>query len=321
MLTCGFFNSVSGDRVYNADQLSSMFEGLISDGIYEDIDDAFQVKADTGMNVLVGSGRAMVNSKWVKNTAAIIKTINAAHILLNRYTAIVLRLDIGNREISVEMIDGTPSSAPQKPAIVRNNQYYDLLLAYVYVGAGVTTITQANISDQRASTYCGWVTGIIKQVNTAELFLQWETAYEEFYAQMVAWKAAEQQSYEDWYATLTEDLQVNTHIVCYTKNVSLADSDSRNIPLNMLNYEYESSDIFYVAINGLTAKQGTDYFVNTAANPPLLQVYVGGSSGQTQDIDIKILKSKIGDPVRQATTTVVGTINEDDVIPTTVTIE
>ena len=165
-LTSGFFNSVSGDRVYNADQISSMFEGLISDGIYENVDDAYVVTASSGMIVNVGTGRAMVKSKWVKNTAPIAVEISAAHVLLPRYTAVVLRLDISGRTISVETIDGTAASTPSKPAILRNGSYYDLLLAYVYVAAGATSITQANIEDQRANTvYCGWVTGIITQVD------------------------------------------------------------------------------------------------------------------------------------------------------------
>ena len=29
----GFFNSISGDRSYNADQMSAYFEGLVLDGL------------------------------------------------------------------------------------------------------------------------------------------------------------------------------------------------------------------------------------------------------------------------------------------------
>ena len=205
-LTSGFFNSVSGDRTYNADQISSMFEGLISDGIYEDVGDAFQVTADSGMNVLVGTGRAMLNGgKWAKNTAPITVEINAAHVLLPRYTAIVLRLNISDRSVSVETIDGTAASTPTKPAIVRNSTSWDLLLAFVYVAAGATSITQANIEDQRANTtYCGWVTGIVEQVDTSTLFLQWQTAYEEMFTQMQAWFVSEKAAFDDWFESLTD---------------------------------------------------------------------------------------------------------------------
>ena len=290
-LTSGFFNSVSGDRVYNADQISSMFEGLISDGIYEDVGDAFQVLAATGMNVTVGTGRAMLNGKWAKNTAAITLTLNDAHALLNRYTAIVLRLDISNRAVSVEMIDGTAASTPTKPAIVRNASYYDLLLAYVYVGAGVTAITQANIEDQRANTiYCGWVTGIIQQVDTSQLFLQWQNAYETFYNTETA-------AFEAWFASLTEQLNVNTFIEEYIKTASIAYGASKVVSLDMTGYTYEQGDIFIVSINGLEAKEGTDYTVSTSGATPTVTFLFTGVSGQSEDVKIRVLKSKIGSAV------------------------
>lgn len=52
-VTYGFFNSVNGDRKYNADQMSSYFDGLVTDGVYEKIGDALIVKAGTGMQVSI----------------------------------------------------------------------------------------------------------------------------------------------------------------------------------------------------------------------------------------------------------------------------
>ena len=294
-LTSGFFNSVSGDRTYNADQLSSMFEGLVSDGIYESVDDAFVVTASSGMVLNVGTGRAMVNGKWVKNTAPIAVTLNAAHVLLNRYTAIVLRLDISGRDITVEMIDGEAASSPTKPSIVRNGSYYDLLLAYVYVGAGVTSISQANIEDQRANTtYCGWVTGIITQVDTSTLFLQWQNAYETFYAQMLAWMTSEQSAFDTWYAALTQQLNINTFIESYVKTASIAYGASKVVSLDMTGYTYEQGDIITASINGLEAKLGTDYTVDTSGATPTVTFLFTGVSGQSEDVSIRVFKSKIG---------------------------
>ena len=290
-LTSGFFNSISGDRTYNADQISSMFEGLISDGIYESVGDAYIVTASSGMVVNVGTGRAMLMSKWVKNTAPIGVTISAAHVLLPRYTAVVLRLDISNREITVATIDGTAASTPSKPAIVRNNSYYDLLLAYVYVPAGATAISQANIEDQRANTtYCGWVTGIITQVDTSQLFLQWQTAYEDYYDTMTT-------AFEDWFAALTDQLQVNTFIEEYVKTASIAYGTSKVVSLDMTGYTYETGDIFIVYINGLEAKQGTDYTLNTSGATPTVTFLFTGVSGQSEDVKIRVLKSKIGSAI------------------------
>ena len=93
-ITYGFFNSVNGDRTYNADQMSEYFDGLVSDGVYENVGGALQVLAGSGMTVNVQTGRMIINSKWLNNDAVVPLTITAAHATLNRYTAIVARLDI-----------------------------------------------------------------------------------------------------------------------------------------------------------------------------------------------------------------------------------
>lgn len=305
-LTSGFYNSLNGDRRYNSEQISSMFEGLLSDGVFESVDNAFIVTPSSGLTLSIGSGRAWVKNKWAKNDANITITLNPAHVTLNRYTAIVLRNDFTTRDITLEMIDGENASSPTKPSIVRNASMYDLCLAYVYVGAGATNITQANITDMRPdNTVCGWVTGLIQQVDTSQLFLQYQTAYEEFFEQLESWKdtqetdfgsweTAQKTAFDTWFAALTEKLQVNTYIEQYHKFVQIAYSDSKNVPLNMTGYTYNADDVFLIAINGLTATEEEDYIIETSTTPPEVQFSFVGSQNQVQDVDIKVLKSKIG---------------------------
>lgn len=193
MLTYGFFNSVNGDRVYNAETIGNMFKGLISDGIYKSVGDSFVVQPSSGLTLSVGSGRAVVSERWVENDAAITIALNAAHVTLNRYTAIVLRRDLTNRQITLEMIDGTPAASPAKPSIVRTDTLYDICLAYVYVGAGANTITSADIEDARGDVdVCGYVhmlvstclqrfqnTQIIDEDMTTSISIPDETNYED----------------------------------------------------------------------------------------------------------------------------------------------
>lgn len=158
-ITYGFFNSVNGDRTYNADTIGNMFKGLIGEGIYRSFGDAFIVQPLSGLTLTIGSGRAIVGDKWVENDAAISITLNPPHVTLNRYTAIVLRLNRENREITLEMIDGENSSSPVKPSIIRTDTIYDICLAYIRVTGGATTITTFDITDTRSDTsLCGFVT-------------------------------------------------------------------------------------------------------------------------------------------------------------------
>ena len=40
-VSSGFFNSLNGDRKYNAAQMSAIFDGLIIDGVFASIGTAF----------------------------------------------------------------------------------------------------------------------------------------------------------------------------------------------------------------------------------------------------------------------------------------
>lgn len=42
-VTSGFFNAVSGDRTYSAEQFGALFNGIITDGIFHAVGEAFRV--------------------------------------------------------------------------------------------------------------------------------------------------------------------------------------------------------------------------------------------------------------------------------------
>lgn len=290
-VTYGFFNSLNGDRTYNADQMSEYFKGLVSDGVYESVGNALQVLASAtpDMNVNVQTGRALIDCKWCENDAVLTLPITAAHVTLNRYTAVVVQLDYTNRLISITTVDGTPATTPTKPAMTNTTVLKQICLAYVYVAAGVTSISQSAITDTRANTnICGWVTGLIEQVDTSTLFLQWQTAYQDYYNQMTA-------AYNSWFSTLTQDLTVGAYIQQYQKVVEIGANDSKIIPLNMNGYTYEASDIFFVLLNGLVATEAYDYLIDTSKTPP--EIHVNLVNATDELVDIRVLKSVIGTQV------------------------
>ena len=280
-ITYGFFNSINGDRTYDADQMSEYFNGLVSNGVYESVGGALQVMAvSSGMAVQVLTGRGIINCKWLNNDAVLTLDLTAAHAVLNRYTAVVLRLDMVNRLMTITTKDGTNASDPVQPTMQNDESVVELCLAMIYVGAGVTSISQSNIEDMRASSSCGWVTGLIEQVDTSQLFLQWQTAYQEQY-----------EAFEDWFDSLTEELNVNTYIQQFHKRVELQSGVSNIIPLDMSGYTFSSSDVINVYINGLFAAAAYDYIIDTSKTP--VELHPNASAAGTE-IYIQILKSKIG---------------------------
>ena len=281
-VTYGFFNSIDDDRLYNADQMSEYFKGLISNGVYENIGGALQVLADTGMDVNVQTGRAVIDCKWLESDAVESVTISEAHQVLNRYTAVVVRLDVSNRLMEINTVDGTAASSPSYPALTNTTTIKEICLAMVYVAAGATAITQANIIDMRASDKCGWVTGIIEQVDTSTLFLQWQTAYQAYYNAMTS-------QFQEWFDALTQQLNVNTFITHYDKHATLTGGTS--VSINMDGYTYSESDIVNVYINGLYAVPGVDYNLTVSGDTASV---TGLPAVSGTVIDIQVLRSQIG---------------------------
>ena len=215
-ITSGFFDSVDGDRTYNADQMSNYFDGLVSDGVYETIGERFLVTAGDGMRVKVGSGRAIIQSRWVKNDAVVQLTLDPSNASLNRMDAIVLRLDKTDRSITLTVKNGTAvSGVPNMPDITRNDNVYELYLASVYVPAGAARVV--TITDLRPSSYCGWVTGIVKQVDTSDLFLQYQQAYAEMYERFSEFIAERTADFDAWFRDLTQQLTVDAGFVKFQR--------------------------------------------------------------------------------------------------------
>lgn len=184
MWESGFFNSVNGDRVYNAEQMSSIFEGLITDGVYEAVGNKLAVQPNSGMTIQIATGRGWCKKSWFNNTSEYLIALEASDVTLNRYAAICIRADhsetVRNAEPYVKYSDF--ATTPVKPEPENSETVKELILAYVYIKAGAIEITASDITDTRADeSVCGWVTGLIEQLNSATLWTQWEALFTDWF--------------------------------------------------------------------------------------------------------------------------------------------
>ena len=178
MVTYGFFDSIDGDRKYSADDISNFFLKLISDGVFATPANSMQVLASSGMTIKVSPGWGFIKCKWINNDADCFLTLDQSDMILNRADRIVLRLNRINRNIEIAVKKGTPAENAYAPELQRDETIWELSLAYVFVWAGQTEIIQANIGDERGySELCGWVTGLIQQIDTTSLFAQYDSAF------------------------------------------------------------------------------------------------------------------------------------------------
>ena len=181
----GFFDAhlINGeyDRVYLSEHFAKYFASFIGNGVYGGKSDELMVrqKESADMSVRVLTGMGFINGYFYENTDELSLAIDTADGVLNRIDLIVLRWDKYERTIRIAVEKGSPASSPSTPLLKRNDDYYELQLAKVFVKAGATRISQADITDTRLdSDVCGFVVSVIEQMDT-----------EEFNAQLNAWLA------------------------------------------------------------------------------------------------------------------------------------
>lgn len=186
--TCGFFNSENGDRKYNAEQMSAIFDGIIADGVFTTIGDHMAVSAGTGMQVLVGTGKAWFDHTWNVNDAAYPLTIAASDVTLSRIDAIVLETNHSDsvRLNKLRVVQGTVASSPAKPTLTNSEKVHQHPLAWVTVAPGVTQIAASAIENAVGTSACPFVTGIIATTAIDDLFNQWNGEFDEWFDNLKA---------------------------------------------------------------------------------------------------------------------------------------
>lgn len=181
-----FFNAVLNegvyDRVYNADDLTSYLDLLVGNGVFPNPSTMLQVRASSGMNVIVGAGAGWINGYKLINTADMTLTLDASDVLLNRIDLIIFYVDFNQRTMGIEIKKGTNALNAVAPTLQRDNTRYEMCLAQIAIDKQITDITAAQITDTRSnSALCGYVQGLIQQADTTTLFESWQHGFETWF--------------------------------------------------------------------------------------------------------------------------------------------
>lgn len=161
----GFFNSSSGDRVYDAADFAAYFGSLVSNGIFYVTTSNLQVTPTTGMTVSIAAGSAWINGYRYENTEALNKTLSTANGSNPRIDRIIIRWSLLNRSITAAVLTGTAAASPTAPALTRSTDVYELCIAEILVPQAATSITSGNITDTRlSSSLCGTVNSLVTAV-------------------------------------------------------------------------------------------------------------------------------------------------------------
>lgn len=272
-LKYGFFNSVNGDRRYNADDISNFFYKLISDGVLATPSTNLQVQSENGLKVSVSPGYGMINAKYINLTTPQVVQLTAADIALDRIDRIVMKLDRTSRQITIEAKTGTPSASPAAPSLTRTDSVWELSLARVRVASGATSITQANITDERSDTsVCGYITGMIDQIDTTTLFEQFQAAFDQ------------------WFDDVKDEVLRNTLVRRYTNSTASTTIRTSIFPIEIPEFN-PSLDVLNVYVNGFRLNPDTDYTLEYTAEVGSYVALAKGLDVVGTPVDFEVLKS------------------------------
>lgn len=196
-VTFGFYNSVTGDRTYDATQISNLFDGIIKDGVFAGIGSNMMVVAGTGLYVNVGIGRAWFNHTWTYNDASLPLAIEVPDEFYPRIDAVVLEVNDNNevRTNTLKVLKGEAAASPHHPTLSNTGGVYQHPLAYVNVPVGVSQILQAHITNQVGSTDCPFVTGPLSVITLNALVAQWQSEFDEWFDNLVNELDTEQETH------------------------------------------------------------------------------------------------------------------------------
>lgn len=170
----------SYDRTYSSADLAAYFASFIGNGVYASPANQLKVTPANGkMAVNVSVGKAWINGYFYElSDSAKELTIATGDANNPRIDLVVCSLNLSNRLIELKVIQGAASANPQAPAYSREEEVYDLVLAEIAVAAGAVNLSAEDITDTRPnSELCGFVTGVVEQIDTTGLFSQYDAEF------------------------------------------------------------------------------------------------------------------------------------------------
>lgn len=218
-VSSGFFNSLNGDRKYNAAQMSAIFDGLIIDGVFASIGTAFAVKAAGGLTVNVGVGKAWFDHTWTVNDSILPMTAPEAEVLLDRIDAVVLEVNgmESVRDNTIKFVKGNPSSAPSRPTLTNEGNVHQYPLCYIYRKYGTAVINQADITPMVGTESTPFVTGILQTISLDELLGKWQDELDRFTdarsQEVDDWIAQEESDFTTWFDKMKANLQQEQNVL------------------------------------------------------------------------------------------------------------
>lgn len=180
--TSGFFNALESggtyDRVYDANDFAEYFALFIGNGVFADPMNQLKVVPKSGLTVTLKKGNAFIDGYWYKLSEDMDFTLSPNGTSYAITDVIAVTLDKTNRVITAKKKEKVSSITPMNNGIV-----HELIVASISLGVGVSTITESMITDRRPyKDYCGFVTGVVDQIDADGMFTQLEAQFNDWFS-------------------------------------------------------------------------------------------------------------------------------------------
>ena len=219
-LTYGFYNSIEGDRVYDAIQFGRIFDGIIKDGVYATYEKGMMVIAsENPAEVIIQPGRAWFNHTWSYNDANVIFEAPAPEVLLERIDALVLEIneELSSRENSYKWVTGIPSSRPERPTLTNTSTIHQYPLCYVHRYPETTMIYTRDITNMVGTSECPFATGVLEGIDLDAWINQWDDEFHTWEnskkTQFEAWMLSQETAFTTWYNAFKDQMAADVQEV------------------------------------------------------------------------------------------------------------
>ena len=166
---------------------AEIYNSTRTSGVYANTNN-LDLTITAARTVSISPGMAWIKNDDFAGKAIAVKdavelTFDAPDSTLNRIDRVVLGFSAVDNATTLYIKKGTPASSPAAPAVTQTPTLYELGLFDVAIPAGLTALTMANITDQRANgAVCGIMTdgvtagGTYSDILAATLSTAWTTA-------------------------------------------------------------------------------------------------------------------------------------------------
>ena len=269
------------DTMYTAADAQLWFATRTS-GVYADTD--LGVTAAGSMNLTLSQGIAWLHyDEFVGcvygNTSDLVLGVEMSDAAYDRIDRVCIRLERLNNKCYAYIKKGAAASKPVPPALQRDNVAYEISVAQVRVGVGVTAINAGNITDERLNgSVCGLMSDGVTGIDTSVMEAQFNALIQELQGTLqAAYDTVEMLNITEVSAVLLADGWSDAEPCTQTVVAAgVLGSDKAFVDVDLTN-EFTQDEMLAV-LNGwgliLKADTGADTVTFTAAGAPEIDIPV-----------------------------------------------